>query len=178
MKDKETYSEDERNEMFIKLLAENERKLTRYVMSVMPSTADAEDILQESKLVMWREFNNFEIGTSFQAWARKIIFYRILYFRRTKAKEAERYVFSEAFYEVLDEEYEKGEEKREKNFAVLQSCISSLQEPHRQMVMLRYHQGETIEGLADKIGRTVAACYKTLSRIRLNLKRCMQKAGA
>lgn len=177
MKDTELNNEDDRNELFIKLLAEHERKLTRYVMSIMPSIADAEDILQESKLVMWREFSNFTEGTSFNAWARKIIFYRILYFRRTKAKEAERYVFSDAFYEVLDEEYEKGEEKREKNFAVLQKCINHLQEPHQKMVMLRYHQGESIEGLSDQIGRTVAACYKTLSRIRLNLRKCMQKAG-
>ena len=178
MRNEDLKTEDERNELFIRLLAENERKLTRYVMSVMPSIADAEDILQESKLVMWREFNKFEEGTSFVAWARKIIFYRILYFRRTKAKEAERYVFSDAFYEVLDEEYEKGEEKREKNFAVLQKCINRLQEPHQKMVMLRYNQGESIEGMADKIGRTVAACYKTLSRIRLSLRKCMQKAGA
>ena len=178
MRENDKNIEDERNELFIKLLAEHERKLTRYVMSVMPSIADAEDILQESKLVMWREFQNFEEGTNFNAWARKIIFYRMLYFKRTKAKEAERYVFSDAFYEVLDEEYSKGEEKREKNFAVLQKCIMKLQEPHQKMVMLRYHNGESIEGMADQIGRTVAACYKTLSRIRLNLKKCMQKAGA
>lgn len=178
MRDENLKTEDERNELFIRLLAEHERKLTRYVMSLMPAIADAEDILQESKLVMWREFCSFEEGTSFNAWARKIIFYRILNFRRSKAKESERYIFSDAFYEVLDEEYEKGEEKREKSFAVLQKCISGLQEPHRKMVMLRYNQGESIEGMADKIGRTVAACYKTLSRIRLSLRKCMQKSGA
>ena len=166
------------NELFIRLLAENERSLTRYVMSVMPSIADAEDILQESKLVMWREFSSFSEGTNFNAWARKIIFYRILYFRRTKAKEAQRYVFSDAFYEMLDKDYEQNIDSREKNFASLQKCINKLQQPHRQMVLMRYHQGESIEDLSSKIGRTVAACYKTLSRIRLNLKKCMQKAGA
>ncbi|MCM8533714.1 MAG: sigma-70 family RNA polymerase sigma factor [Lentisphaeraceae bacterium] len=168
---------DDRSELFIKLLAQDERALTRYVMALVPAVADAEDILQESKLVMWRQFGDFTEGTSFTAWARKIIFYRILSFRKVKAKEADRYVFSDAFYDVLDEDYKTNEKSREKQFVTLQACINKLQDPHKQMVMLRYHQGKSIEGLADSIGRTVAACYKTLSRIRMNLKRCVQKAG-
>jgi RNA polymerase sigma-70 factor, ECF subfamily len=178
MKDITTHNDDYRSELFIKLLAEHERGLTRYVMSLIPTIADAEDILQESKLVMWRQFCDFEEGTNFSAWGRKIIFYRMLYFKRTKAKEASQYVFSDVFYEVLNEEYETGHESREKNFAVLQKCITHLQKPHKEMFMLRYNQGNSIEDLAEKIGRTVAACYKTLSRIRFNLKRCMHKAGA
>ena len=176
MKAEDYDNSEDKNELFIKLLAENERALTRYVMALIPSIADAEDILQESKLTMWRSFGDFKEGTNFKAWARKIIFHRILSYRNFKSKEASRYVFSDAFYEVLSEEFNKGEVNHEQDFAKLQKCISGLQDVHRKMILERYHEGKSIEGLADSIGRTVAACYKTLSRIRLNLKRCIQKA--
>ncbi|MCH2206177.1 MAG: sigma-70 family RNA polymerase sigma factor [Lentisphaerales bacterium] len=169
---------NERNELFIRLLAEHERKLTRYVMALVPRISDAEDILQESKLVMWREFSQFAEGSNFNAWARKVIFYRILTYRKVKNKESERYIFSDAFYEVLGEEFDAGEERREKQFNQLQKCIGHLQPDHKTMIMLRYHEGEPIEKMAETIGRTVAACYKTLSRIRLNLKKCLLKSGA
>ena len=178
MEDFKSDMNNERNELFIRLLAEYERKLTRYVMALVPRIADAEDILQESKLVMWREFPKFEEDSNFNAWARKVIFYRILNYRKVKKKDSERYVFSDAFFEVLGEEYESGEERREKQFKQLQKCIGNLQPEHKTMIMLRYYEGEPIEGMADTIGRTVAACYKTLSRIRLNLRKCLQKSGA
>ena len=178
MEDLRFNSDEQRNELFIRLLAEHERKLARYVMALVPRIADAEDILQESKLVMWREFSKFEEGSNFNAWARKVIFYRILTYRKAKKKESDRYVFSDAFYEVLGEEFEMGEERREKQFKQLQKCIGHLQPDHKTMIMLRYHEGEPIEKMAESIGRTVAACYKTLSRIRLNLKKCLLKSGA
>ena len=174
----ENETTEDRNELFIKLLAENERSLTRYVMALVPAIADAEDILQESKLAMWRSFADFQTGTNFKAWARKIIFHRILSYRNFKSKEANRYVFSDAFYEVLSEEFNKEEISHEKKFSQLQVCVEDLQDVHKQMILERYHEGKSIESLAESIGRTVAACYKTLSRIRLNLRRCLQKAGA
>ena len=168
---------EDQGEYFIKLLAENERALTRYVMSLVPSLSDAEDILQESKLAMWRSFKNFEPGTNFNAWSRKVVFYRILTYRKQKSKENERHIYSDTFYELLQEEVIDGEERREQQFSKLKQCIKQLQETHHKILMLRYNEGHSIEQLAEAVGRTVAASYKTLSRIRLNLRNCLHKSG-
>ena len=63
---------DDQTEAFIRLLAEHERRLAVYVTSLVGRPQDAQDILQEGKLVMWRHFERFEQGTNFGAWARKI----------------------------------------------------------------------------------------------------------
>ncbi len=47
-------------------------------------TADAEDILQLTKLQLWHIFDQFEQGTNFLAWARQVAFYQMLNFRRAE----------------------------------------------------------------------------------------------
>ena len=56
---------DDRAELFIRLLAENERVLTAYVLTLLPHRPDAEDILQETKLALWRSFQQFPGGDEF-----------------------------------------------------------------------------------------------------------------
>ena len=62
----------DRAEEFVFLLARHERLLGAYVMTMVPHPQDADDILQEAKVVMWRSFAKFELGTNFGAWARKV----------------------------------------------------------------------------------------------------------
>ena len=39
---------------------------------------DAEDVLQEANLVLWRKFDQYQEGTNFFAWACQIIRYEVL----------------------------------------------------------------------------------------------------
>ena len=61
-------SAPDRAEEFVFLLARHERLLGAYVMTMVPHPADADDILQEAKVVMWRNFAKFERGTNFIGW--------------------------------------------------------------------------------------------------------------
>jgi RNA polymerase sigma-70 factor, ECF subfamily len=145
---------DERSELFIRLLGEHEKALARYVFAMVPQAIDAEDILQESKLVMWRHFEQFELDSNFKAWARKIIFNRILAFRKKMGKYTDRYVFSDDFYQALDERYEKVALPAEK-ISKLQSCIAHLQDTHQAVLKNRYSEDMSIEEIASHSGRTV-----------------------
>jgi alpha-L-rhamnosidase len=57
------------------------------VTGLIACPQDAQDILQEGKIVMWRQFHQFELGTNFAAWARKILFYQILAYNATTIPE-------------------------------------------------------------------------------------------
>jgi len=48
--------------------------------------ADADDILQECKVVMGKQFFTFESGTNFRAWARTIALHQVLNFRRSEKR--------------------------------------------------------------------------------------------
>jgi len=73
-------------EAYLRLLTQHDRWLATYVYSLVASAADAQDILQEVKVTMWKQFAKFEVGTNFRAWARKIATNQILNYRRAVQK--------------------------------------------------------------------------------------------
>ena len=167
--------DDDRAELFIRLLAENERRLSAYVMALLPHTADAEDVLQETKLAIWRSFEQFEEGTNFGAWARTIAFHRVLDFRKRKARENERLCFSDECCRVLADAIEEGVTRREEQMQSLMDCVARLQPVHRNMLALRYFEHLSIDQVAERVGRSVSATYRALSRIRLTLRDCVAR---
>lgn len=166
-------SDDDRAELFIRLLAEHERRLAAYVMTLMPHTADAEDLLQETKLAMWRSFDQFEEGTSFGAWARAVAFHRVLDFRKRKARENQRICFSDECCRALADAIEESGTRREEQMTSLMDCVAQLQPVHRNMLNLRYFDQLSIDQVAEHVDRSVAATYRALSRIRLGLRDCV-----
>lgn len=158
-------------EAFIRLLSEHERGLYLYVMTMSPRAADADDILQEAKVVMWRNFAKFKIGTNFGAWARKVVFYQVLAYR--KRKQRDRLYFSDQFVELVAEEIDESEGYLESRYQTLASCVAKLNEEHQRIVGLRYEGGESVEVIAENVGRTSGAVYRVLSRIRKSLYACV-----
>ncbi|MGB0580737.1 MAG: sigma factor [Limisphaerales bacterium] len=77
-------------EEFIELLTKHDQMLTGYVMSLVYRTADAQDILQDTKMALWRSMARFQSGTNFGAWARKTALHRILAYRKKKGVENKR----------------------------------------------------------------------------------------
>jgi len=167
---------DDRTEAFLRLLAEHERKLAVYVTGLVACPQDAQDILQEGKIVMWRQFHQFELGTNFAAWARKILFYQVLaYRRRTKRDRAE--TLSDRMLEILSEESEAAlrERKWQEREAALEACVRKLNEEHREILDMRYRDEASIERISRRTERTEGAVYRLLSRLRKNLHLCVEK---
>lgn len=160
-------------EAFVFLLARHERLIGSYVMTLVPHPADADDILQEAKLVMWRHFSQFQQGTNFAAWARKIAFHQVLAFR--KRKKRDRLEFSEAFLNAVAEELESHAPHLEKREQALHLCLTKLPKEHREVVLMRYHQSLELEEMASRLNRSTGALYRLLSRIRQTLHGCVSQ---
>ncbi len=163
----------DRTQEFLELLTQHDRALSVYVYSLVPNSVDADDILQQTKMTLWRCFDQFETGTHFLAWARKTAFHQVLTFRRQKKRE--HLPLSDETLELLHHEVEKLGDQGETRREALQACLSRLPVAHRQMVMLRYFQDLEIEQVASRVKSTVAAVYRALSRIRLTLHQCVEK---
>ena len=61
----------------MRLLAEHERQLTGYVHALIPSWQDAEDVLQNTKLRLWEQFDSFQPEGDFAAWAIAVASYMV-----------------------------------------------------------------------------------------------------
>lgn len=154
-------------EIFLRLLSEHERALTIYVHMLVPQAADAQDVLQEMRLAMWRDFERFELGSNFLAWGRKVAYHRVLAHRKKKAVEGRRYVVSEALLEMVAAAEAPASDDR------LVGCMARLSEEHRRLLRLRYWRELSIEQVAAEVGGTIDGAYRALSRVRVQLRRCM-----
>lgn len=159
---------------FIRLLGQNQRRVFLYVMSLVPNWNEAEEIIQETNLVLWREFGRFQPGTNFLAWACKVAFHQVLSWR--KRKQRDRLEFSPAFLEAVAEEASSAADVLEERSRLLAQCIDRLQPGHRDLLQSRYRDGLAIEAIASKFERTVEAVYRALSRIRHTLHECVSRS--
>lgn len=168
-----TAASPERTEEFVKLISQHQRRLASYILTLVPHWADAEEILQEANVVLWREFHNFELGTNFAAWAYKIAYHQVLNFRKRRSRD--KLQFSEAFLEAVAAEAGAAADGLETRYHVLTECIAKLTPRNREILNQRYRSGADIESLAEKVGRTVQASYRALSRIRRTLQDCVHR---
>jgi RNA polymerase sigma-70 factor, ECF subfamily len=164
----------ERVDAFVQLLAQSQRRIFLFVMSMVPNWNEAEEIIQETNLLLWREFDHFQPGTNFAAWACQVALNQVLAWR--KRQQRDRVKFSPAFLEAVAEEATAEADWLEDRSRALARCIEKLPERHRLLLRCRYNEGQTIDTIGRELGRSADAIYRTLSRIRHALYNCVTES--
>ena len=160
---------------FLSLFLRSEREVFRYVAVLVPNAADAEDIVQQTALALWEKFDAYDANQLFTPWACR--------FALNKTKQwIERRQRWQALLEggLVEELAQRREELRpeiETRLKHLESCLSKLPTEQRSMVEGYYYRRDGVEKLAEESGRTVAATYKILQRIRQALQTCIENAA-
>lgn len=163
----------DRTEEFVRLLGQNQRRVYHYVLCLVPNRNEAEEIVQETNLVLWREFGQFQPGTNFAAWACRVAFNRVLAWR--KKKQRDRLEFSDEFVEAVAAEADAAADRLEERAEALAGCVARLPAGQRDLLRWRYDENEGVEAIAGRTGRTVEAVYRALSRIRQALHECVSR---
>lgn len=163
----------DRTTQFLELLNSHDRALALYVYGLVPRDSEAEDILQQTKMLLWKHFAEFELGTNFLAWARKTAFHQVLTHRRKRKRE--HVPLEEEALEALGAAVAELAEETPARHEAVRECVSRLPLEHRQLIQLRYFQEMEIAAIALRIRRTEGAVYRALSRVRMALMECVQK---
>ncbi len=163
-----------RDEGIVELLTGAQQRLTRYVRTLVPNRADAEEVLQETNLFVWRNADQYELGTNFTAWVCRVAYYQVLSHRKRQARCRLR--FSDALIEQLAPSAAKNAAERNDEVEAFEKCVSKLSERDRALIDLRYEPGATVRSVAERVGRSTKAVYNALARIRSWLLECMQQA--
>ena len=165
----------ELTEEFLRLLTEHDRIFSIYVTGLVQPLQDAQDILQEGKIVMWRHFGKFKSGTNFVAWGRKILLRQILAYRR-KMKHRRHGQLNEDILVMLDVEMDSA--IREKRWVereqALRECLRKLKPEQRELIEQRYRDEASIEKISRQTDKSETAVYQLLYRIRKALQDCVQ----
>ena len=162
-------------EQFVTLLAKHQQAIRAYVFTLVPHHADADEVIQETSVVLWRKFDEFQTGTDFVRWAIKVAYFEILKFRRRRGKD--RVVFCDEVLEKVSDQAAEMSTELEEQYARLASCLGKLSEKDRSIVALRYDRMHSVQFVAHELGRSVGGVYKSLQRIRLTLLNCVKRSS-
>lgn len=170
-------SETTNTEEFIRLFTAHQVRLHTLALSLIPNYADADEVLQQASLVIWKKFGEFDrAGGSFFAWASRILSFEAKNYYRRKGRDKLR--FDEKFLDVVADRVSEMSEELAERERLLADCVARLRPEHREIIRLRYGQGATIEAVARAVGRTSEAIYNVLSRIRQALVDCVDRQRA
>ncbi|MBL8892461.1 MAG: sigma-70 family RNA polymerase sigma factor [Planctomycetaceae bacterium] len=165
---------NQRTNEFLELYDSVQVPLFRYLCALLVEPEDARDVLQETNLALWLNFDQFESGTNFLSWARTIARYRVMQFRRMHRRAP--LLLDESLLEkvagsILDEH----PDELARRTKTLSNCLQKLSDVDRELIRLRYIGGVTLEKVAEQLGRTVNGLSQSLRRIRGALRECVER---
>lgn len=160
-------------ETFLTLFLKHQDDLRAFIGSVVRERAAREDVLQETALVLWREFERFDHGRSFGAWARGIAAKKLL--QRWDRGKRWHYALPNEAIPVLLAAFDRTEDLTDARRDALEHCLQTLPGKSQRLLALRYEQGHSLQQIAEQVGGTLDAVNKGLSRIRGKLRECIER---
>ena len=158
---------------FVALYSRYERKLYRYVASLLSRPDDAEDVLQETARILWQKFGEYRREAPFLPWACRIAYYEVLnYCQRERTRHKH---FQPAVIELLADARLQHDNLLEAQSRWLKMCVEKLAEIDRCLIQQRYGGEGSLAAMAEEAGRTPNALYKSLQRIRRTLLDCVDQ---
>ena len=166
-------SDPAKTEAFVRLHARYQQRVYSFILTLVPHDADAEDILQETGVVLWKKFDEFRPGSDFVRWANRIAYLEVLKYRRRHAQEKIR--FDEELLKEIAAVTADMTDHLQQQQAALNSCLKKLSPQDRDLLERRYRRDATTRSAAEETGRPIGAVYKSLRRIMRNLLACVRR---
>jgi RNA polymerase sigma-70 factor (ECF subfamily) len=159
---------------FRRLYARYGRRLYAYALRVVGSPAAAEDVLQESLIVVWQGAERFRAEGRVIAWLLSIVHHKALHALRRKPAQA-----LEPLEDILPDEDVRPEEKvvhREQQ-KLLRQGLTGLSVEHRSVLELVFFQGLSLQETADVCGCPVGTVKSRLSYAKNALRGELTRQG-
>ncbi len=161
------------HERFLTLFTANEPAIRAFVRRLVPTRQDAADVMQGVALVLWRKFPELREPDQFRKWAFGVARYETLAWLRDKARD--RLVLADDVLNTVAHESSQIENQLSAQREALEGCLEKLPSEQRTLVLAAYEPDVRIQNVAKQGGRTVAAFYQWLHRMRVRLLQCMRR---
>lgn len=158
---------------FVELFSRNQRRLFLHILGQTGNPEDAEELLQETNVVIWSKFRQFRPGTNFIAWSFQIANFEVMKFR--DRRRASKLVFSDDLIQTLAQESEEEQGDLDLRRSALRECLKKLRDHDRQLIQRRYAPGSRGKNVADNLGRPANSVYQSIGRIRKTLFECINR---
>ena len=163
--------DSESDERFIQCFTSCQRALRSFVVGMTPSSADADDILQEVNLALWRKRHLYDPEQEFLRWACAFAVLEIRSFRGRSAKR--RLFFDDAALDTLAADWPYDIPLADQRREALKFCLTKLSPKQREVITNFYSKRATAQQLSERFEMPLSSIYKVLTRAREALRDCV-----
>lgn len=165
-------SDRELHESFLREFTANEPAIRAFIRCLLPARGDADDVMQETAVVLWERYPEVRSVTEFRPWAFGVAKKKVLSWMRDKGRD--RVVLSEAMVNLVADVVTTSEEAFDIQRELLRQCVERLEPNQRTMLMAAYQPKAKIQEVARGSGRSIGGFYQWLHRMRRLLLDCVQ----
>jgi RNA polymerase sigma-70 factor (ECF subfamily) len=148
-----------------------QKNLYAFILSLLPNRSDAEDVLQETNLILCQKSKEYDPEGNFRSWAFNIARFQVLG-HLTKKKRSKVYFSNELVETLASEEFDARTHQLTQR--ALQICYELLPDHMREISRLRFKEDLSMKEISKRIQRPIGAISGTLFRIRQNLVQCVR----
>jgi RNA polymerase sigma-70 factor, ECF subfamily len=162
---------------FIQYLTKIQTRLYGYIHCLVADINDADDLYQETAVILWHKFGEYDRSRDFFAWACGVARGQVANFARRRTRQ--RLYFTADLNSLLAEAHaEMSEGELDDRRDALTRCVEKLPLADKELITECYLNPEGVHGAADRRSRSSHSVYNSLRRIRKALFDCVNRTLA
>jgi RNA polymerase sigma-70 factor, ECF subfamily len=162
----------ERSDDLVALMTGFQGRLYSYILTLLGDPNAANDVLQETNVVLWKESRQFVPGSNFRAWSFRIAHFQCMAYRQKQLRD--KVMFNDDVVAIMAIESRESDDLYEERARALERCLEQIQPRSREALRLRYAEELAVNELARKMNRTPNAISQLLFRARQWLIECVK----
>jgi RNA polymerase sigma-70 factor (ECF subfamily) len=168
---------DAQHDQFVARFVRSQDRIYAYVATLLVNRADAEEVFQETSLILWKKWREFDPARDFVRWACGIAYLEVRNFLR-KRQTASRVGLSEHVLAQVAQTRLDSQPLLDARRPALAACLDRLRPEQRALLERCYAGKDSVKVIAAEIGKTANGLYLTLKRLRRALFDCVNRALA
>jgi RNA polymerase sigma-70 factor (ECF subfamily) len=152
---------------------QNQKQIHAYILMMVHDYHNAEDLMQETAIILWQKFDEYKPGTSFAAWGMHVARNVVFNYRRKYGKRSQ--LFNDNMCQILEGYAQESARELSAIEESLRECIKKLKPADQNLIKLRYEQRISVQNIATQVKRSADSLYHSFSRIYAVLKQCVSQ---
>jgi RNA polymerase sigma-70 factor (ECF subfamily) len=165
--------ESYRQEQFTRAFLEHRDRVYRHIVLMLPNRHDAEDVFQQTSLMLWKKWDEFDTAGKFLPWACSIAQNQVRNFLRRHRRD--RVVLNETLLSDLADLRLRLQPWLDQRRSLLAECTRKLDFAARELIERYYAGRNSIKAIARQFRTTPNALYLRLRKIRRELLECVEQ---
>ncbi len=164
---------------FLCLMKRYENKLLAYIIRISGlKKEDAEDVLQDGLIKIYKNINSFNTSLKFSSWAYRIIHNQVINnFHKIKSRPS--FVFSDIGQDKVDQlasefDLEKDTDKKIKSELIIET-LNYLDNKYKEVLTLKFIEEKDYKEISDILKKPMGTIATLINRAKKQLKKEIHK---